>query len=43
MSTDAELVAASASGDREAFRQIVERYQSLLCAVAYGSTGDLAL
>src|SRR5262245_62143390 len=38
---DAELVAASLAGDREAFGRIVERYQRLLCSVAYCATGSL--
>src|SRR5262249_43952515 len=29
-------------GDRGAFGQIVERYQSLICALAYCACGDLA-
>jgi RNA polymerase sigma factor (sigma-70 family) len=40
--TDAELVAGSIAGDREAFAQIVERYQRLLCSLAYAATGRLA-
>ena len=39
---DAELVASSLSGDREAFGRIVERYQRLLCSLAYSSTGCLS-
>jgi len=38
---DAELVAASISGDRQAFGHIVERYQNLICSVAYSATGSL--
>lgn len=41
--TDAELVAASRRGEREAFGQIVERYLGLVCAVTYSSTRDQAL
>lgn len=40
--TDAELVAASLAGDTRAFTQIVSRYQSLLCSLAYSSLGSLA-
>ncbi len=40
--TDAELVAACLSGDHEAFRRIVERYQRLLCSLAYSATGSLS-
>ena len=43
MATDAELVQACKGGDRSAFGQIVDRYQSLVCAIAYSGTGDLAL
>ncbi len=41
-SSDAELVAATLAGDRQAFRRIVERYQRLLCSLAYSSTGELS-
>jgi len=40
--TDAELVAACLTGDREAFGRIVERYQRLLCSLAYSATGSLS-
>src|SRR6185369_5248988 len=40
--TDAELVAACLIGDREAFGRIVERYQRLLCSLAYSATGSLS-
>ena len=43
MRSDAELIQASVAGSHGAFGQIVERYQSLVCAVAYSRTGDLAL
>ncbi len=39
---DAELVSASISGDRDAFGQIVARYQSLVCSLAYSATGSLS-
>jgi len=39
---DAELVGLCLSGDRDAFGRIVERYQSLVCALAYSACGDLA-
>jgi hypothetical protein len=35
---DAELVTASLAGDRDAFGQIVSRYQALVCALAYSAT-----
>ena len=38
---DAELVAESRTGNRAAFGQVVARYQSLLCALAYNATGSL--
>ncbi len=41
-SADAELVHASLAGDREAFGQIVSRYQSLVCSLAYSATGSLS-
>ena len=39
---DADLVSACLGGDREAFGRIVERYQRLLCSLAYSSTGSLS-
>ena len=41
--TDAELVEASRRGEREAFGQLVSRYQDVVCAVSYSSTGNWAL
>ncbi len=41
-SEDAELVNASLAGNREAFGQIVSRYQSLVCSLAYSATGSLS-
>jgi RNA polymerase sigma factor (sigma-70 family) len=38
---DAELVAETLAGNREAFGQIVVRYQSLICSLAYSATGSL--
>ena len=38
---DAELVAHSLRGDRDAFGQIVARYQALICSLAYSSSGSL--
>ncbi len=40
-SSDAELVANSLRGNRDAFGLIVARYQSLVCSLAYSSTGSL--
>lgn len=38
---DLTLVNASLKGDRDAFAQIVNRYQTLIASVAYSGTGDL--
>jgi RNA polymerase sigma factor (sigma-70 family) len=40
--TDAELVEASRRGEREAFGHLVARYQDVVCAVSYSSTGNWA-
>jgi RNA polymerase sigma factor (sigma-70 family) len=42
MTSDADLVAATLAGDRRAFGQIVERYQRLLCSLAFSATGGLS-
>ena len=39
---DAELVAGSLGGDRDAFRRIVERYQTLISSLAYCATGSVS-
>jgi RNA polymerase sigma factor (sigma-70 family) len=39
---DAELVSESLSGNHDAFGQIVARYQSLICSLAYSATGSLS-
>jgi RNA polymerase sigma factor (sigma-70 family) len=39
---DAELVSESMDGNQDAFRQIVERYQTLICSVAYCATGSMS-
>ena len=39
---DAALVAGSLEGRRDAFGCIVERYQSLICSLAYSATGSLS-
>lgn len=41
--SDATLWSAARGGDHRAFAHIVERHQSLVCAVAYAGIGDLAL
>jgi len=38
---DAELVNGTLAGNRDAFTQIVSRYQSLICSLAYSATGSL--
>lgn len=39
--TDAELVRDTLTGDRNAFAEVVGRYQTLVCSLAYSATGDL--
>src|SRR5215471_10536776 len=39
---DAELVAESLEGNQDAFRRIVEKYQTLICSVAYCATGSMS-
>ena len=39
---DAKLVAESLDGSRDAFRRIVERYQTLICSLAYSATGNVS-
>ena len=39
---DAELVHESLAGNRDAFGQIVARYQSLVCSLAFSATGSLS-
>lgn len=39
---DAELVGLCRHGDRDAFGRIVERYQSLVCGLAYSACGDIS-
>jgi RNA polymerase sigma factor (sigma-70 family) len=41
--SDRELIDASRRGERDAFGHLVERYQSLVSAVAMAATGDRAL
>jgi RNA polymerase sigma factor (sigma-70 family) len=38
---DADLVNATLSGNRDAFTQIVSRYQRLICSLTYSATGNL--
>jgi RNA polymerase sigma factor (sigma-70 family) len=39
--TDAELVAASRSGDRGAFGKIIRKYQAMVSGLVYAACGDL--
>ena len=39
---DVDLVAESLDGNRDAFRQIVEQYQTLICSLAYSATGNVS-
>ncbi len=41
VNNDAELVNGTLEGNRDAFGQIVSRYQSLICSLAYSATGSL--
>jgi RNA polymerase sigma factor (sigma-70 family) len=43
VSSDAQLVEWSLTGDRAAFETIVKRYQSLVCSITYNATGSLRL
>ncbi len=40
--TDRRLVELHLDGDRSAFRQIVERYQGMICALGLSACGDVA-
>ncbi len=40
--SDADLVAESLSGNREAFGRVVERYQTLIASLAYCATGNVS-
>ncbi len=39
---DAELVAQTLAGSRDAFGTIVARYQALICSIAYSATGRVS-
>ena len=39
--SDEALVTAARGGDRNAFGLLVERYQDLVCAIAYSRIGNL--
>ncbi|HTV40826.1 MAG TPA: sigma-70 family RNA polymerase sigma factor [Candidatus Sulfotelmatobacter sp.] len=40
--TDTSLVSESLAGNREAFGEIVRRYQTLICSLAYSATGSFS-
>jgi RNA polymerase sigma factor (sigma-70 family) len=40
--SDSELTANALTGQRDAFAEIVMRYQSLVCSLAYSATGSLS-
>jgi RNA polymerase sigma factor (sigma-70 family) len=40
--SDAELVEKSLAGNRGAFRQIVDRYKTLISSIAYSATGNVS-
>jgi RNA polymerase sigma factor (sigma-70 family) len=40
---DAQLIALSLQGSRDAFGEIVARYQTLICSLAYSACGDIHL
>jgi RNA polymerase sigma factor (sigma-70 family) len=39
--SDAQLVSLTLAGNRDAFSQIVARYQALICSIAYSAMGNL--
>jgi RNA polymerase sigma factor (sigma-70 family) len=39
--SESDLLQASLAGSKEAFGTLVQRYQSLVCAVTYSATGDI--
>ena len=41
--TEVELIRASVKGNNAAFEGLVSKYQSLVCAITYGATGDLGI
>src|SRR5215470_2165865 len=41
--SDEQLWRLSCEGDRESFTRIVERYQSLICSLAYSACGALGM
>jgi RNA polymerase sigma factor (sigma-70 family) len=43
LTPDTELIQQSRDGDESAYGQLVQRYQSLVCSVAYSRCGDLGM
>ena len=43
LETEEKLLEAARAGNKQAFGLIVEKYQSLICAVTYNATGDIGL
>lgn len=43
ISTDIELCRACRTGQRDAFRRVVERYQGLVTSITYNATGDIPI
>jgi len=43
LETEENLLEAAWAGNKQAFGLIVEKYQSLICAVTYNATGDIGL
>lgn len=43
LKTETDIFKAAYAGSKEAFGLIVERYQSLICAITYNATGDISL
>ncbi len=41
MPDDTQLVSLAIAGNRESFGTIVAKYQSLVCSIALGATGDV--
>src|SRR5689334_17084735 len=40
VSPDADLVARSLAGDRDAYGLLIQRHQSVVCALTYAACGD---
>lgn len=41
--TEVELIQASIKGNNAAFEGLVAKYQSMVCAITYGATGDIGI